>query len=76
LLSRRGVLILASFVWAYVTLTDIVYYEVGDAHRARRVNSAMLFFSCSEFTALPDRHVFAYSPACDLNVTADRMPCK
>jgi two-component system LytT family sensor kinase len=26
-LSRRGVLILASLFWAYVTLTDIVYYE-------------------------------------------------
>jgi two-component system LytT family sensor kinase len=42
-LSRRGVLLLASLFWAYVTLTDIVYYEAMRIE-SRELTSVMLYY--------------------------------
>jgi two-component system LytT family sensor kinase len=42
-LSRRGVLVLASLFWAYVTLTDIVYAEAMRIE-IREMTNVMVFF--------------------------------
>ena len=42
-LSRRGVLVLASLFWAYVTLTDIVYHEAMRIEISE-LTSVMVFF--------------------------------
>ena len=42
-LSRRDVLVLASLFWAYVTLTDIVYYE-GMRIESSELTSVMLYY--------------------------------
>src|SRR6266705_1087085 len=41
--SRRDVLILASLFWAYVTLTDIVYYEAMRIE-SRQLTTVMLYY--------------------------------
>jgi hypothetical protein len=41
--SRRGVLLFASLFWAYVTLTDIVYYEAMRI-QSSKLTSAMLYY--------------------------------
>jgi sensor histidine kinase YesM len=42
-LSRRGVLLLASAFWAYITLTDIVYHEAMRIE-LREMTGVMVFF--------------------------------